>query len=65
MPGTQMPTPGTETGRSSFGFWPGAMAGPQIAPVPAEPEPKEPGPDAVLAPDAEVDLAAARNASTR
>ncbi|MDT5367925.1 MAG: hypothetical protein QOC62_2356, partial [Mycobacterium sp.] len=63
MPGTQMPTAGTETGRSSFGFWPGAMAGPQIAPVPAEPEPKEPGPDAVLAPDAEVDLAAARNES--
>jgi probable Rubsico expression protein CbbX len=58
-----MPTAGTETGRSSFGFWPGAMAGPQIGPEPAEPEPKEPGPDAVLAPDAEVDLAAARNES--
>ena len=58
-----MPTAGTESGRTSFGFWPGAMAGPQIAPEPAEREPKEPGPDAVLAYDAEVDVAAARNES--
>ena len=47
---TQAPT---ETSRRSFGYTPGPLSGPQLKAEPGEPEP-------VLAPDAMVDLAAAR-----
>jgi probable Rubsico expression protein CbbX len=52
-----MPTGTTDTGRPSFGFRPGATAGPQLDPTPDEPQTD------ALAPDAEVDLAAARRES--
>ena len=48
-----MTQPATETSRRSFGFTPGSRSGPQLLAEPVEPE-------AVLAPDAMVDLAAAR-----
>jgi probable Rubsico expression protein CbbX len=48
-----MTQPRTETARRSFGFTPGQQSGPQLEPEPGESE-------AVLPPDAVVDLAAAR-----
>src|SRR5262245_35304853 len=48
-----MTQPATETPRRSFGFTPGSRSGPQLVAEPLQPE-------AVLAPDATVDLAAAR-----